>query len=187
VFLSVESLVPLTLTLVHGYSPTAAGVPLTFGALGWSAASFWQGRHEHAPRHVLIRTCFALIGIAAAGMAVIAQPWAPVWLIFPIWIAGGLGMGLGMSSVSVLLLQYSPPAERGVNSAAMQLSDSTSVALCIGLGGALVAASTRGLLPINRAAGALDLLMAAVAVVGLLLAGRARAPVAEPQPAQAVR
>ena len=33
------SLVPLTLTLVHGYSPTAAGVPLTAGALGWAAAS----------------------------------------------------------------------------------------------------------------------------------------------------
>jgi MFS family permease len=187
VFLSVESLVPLSLTLVHGYTPTGAGVPLTFGALGWSAGSIWQARHATVPRHVLIRICFLLIGIAAAGMAVVAQPWAPVWVIYPIWIAGGCGMGLGMSSVSVLLLEYSPAAERGVNSAAMQLSDSTCVALCIGLGGALVAASTRGLLPINRAAGALDLLMVAVAVAGLLLAGRARAAVTEPEPAQAVR
>ncbi|HEV7654227.1 MAG TPA: MFS transporter [Mycobacteriales bacterium] len=174
VFTSIESLVPLTLTLVHGYSPTAAGVPLTVGALGWSAASYWQGRHGHVPRHRLIRACFVLIFIAAAGLAVVAQPWSPAWVIYPVWIAGGAGMGLGMSSVSVLLLSFSPPAERGVNSSALQLSDGVGSALCIGLGGALVAASARGLLPLNRAAAALDLAMAAVALAGVVLAGRAR-------------
>jgi MFS family permease len=186
VFTSVESLVPLTLTFVHGYSPTAAGVPLTFGALGWSGASFWQARRADVPRYKLIRACFVLIGTAALGMAVIAQPWSPAWLIYPIWVAGGCGMGLGMSSVSVLLLSFSPPAERGVNSSALQLSDATASALCIGLGGALVAAGARGLLPLNRAAGALDLLMCALAIVGVVLAGRARPVVREARTAQAV-
>ena len=55
-------------------------------------------------------------------------------------------------------------------------------ALCIGLGGALVAASARGVLPLGRAAGALDLLMVLVAVGGAILAGRARRP-ALPAPA----
>lgn len=174
VFTSVESLVPLTLTLVHGYSPTAAGVPLTLGALGWSGASLWQARHVDVPRHQLIRACFLLIALAALGMAVVAQPWSPAWLIYPVWVAGGCGMGLGMSSVSVLLLQLSPPAERGVNSSALQLADSTGSALCIGLGGALVAAAARGVLPLGRAAGSLDLLMCAAALVGAALAGRAR-------------
>jgi len=176
-FTSVESLVPLTLTLVHGYSPTAAGVPLTFGALGWAAASFWQGRRPDAARHVLVRVGFVLVGVAATGMAVVAQPWSPAWVIYPIWVAGGCGMGLAMSSLSVLLLSFSPPAERGVNSSALQLSDSVASALCIGLAGALVAASARGLLPIERAAGVLDLLMLAVALAGAVLAGRARRPV----------
>jgi MFS family permease len=187
-FTSVESLVPLTLTLVHGYSPTAAGVPLTFGALGWAAASFWQGRRPDAARHVLVRVGFVLVGVAATGMAVVAQPWSPAWVIYPIWVAGGCGMGLAMSSLSVLLLSFSPPAERGVNSSALQLSDSVASALCIGLAGALVAASARGLLPIQRAAGVLDLLMLAVALAGALLAGRARRPVPRertaPAPAQ---
>ena len=176
-FTSVESLVPLTLTLVHGYAPTAAGAPLTFGALGWAAASFWQGRRPDAPRHLLVRVGFLLVGVAAAGMAVVAQPWSPAWVIYPVWVAGGCGMGLAMSSLSVLLLLFSPPAERGVNSSALQLSDSVASALCIGLAGALVAASARGLLPIARAAGALDLLMLVVALAGAALAGRARRPI----------
>ena len=187
-FTSVESLVPLTLTLVHGYSPTAAGVPLTFGALGWAAASFWQGRRPNAARHLLVRVGFLLVGVAATGMAVVAQPWSPAWVIYPVWVAGGCGMGLAMSSLSVLLLSFSPPAERGVNSSALQLSDSVASALCIGLAGALVAASARGLLPIERAAGVLDLLMLAVALAGAVLAGRARRPVPRertaPAPAQ---
>ena len=184
-FTSVESLVPLTLTLVHGYSPTAAGVPLTFGALGWAAASFWQGRRPDAARHVLVRVGFVLVGVAATGMAVVAQPWSPAWVIYPVWVAGGCGMGLAMSSLSVLLLSFSPPAERGVNSSALQLSDSVASALCIGLAGALVAASARGLLPIERAAGVLDLLMLVVALAGAVLAGRARRPVPRERTASA--
>jgi len=81
-----------------------------------------------------------------------------------------------MSSLSVLLLAFTPLPERGVNSAALQLSDSAASALCIGLAGALVAASTRGLLPLGRAAGALDVLMLAVALACAVLAGRARRP-----------
>ena len=79
----------------------------------------------------------------------VAQPWSPAWVIYPVWVAGGCGMGLAMSSLSVLLLSFSPPAERGVNSSALQLSDSVASALCIGLAGALVAASARGLLPLE--------------------------------------
>jgi MFS family permease len=184
-FFSVESLVPLTLTLNHGYSPTAAGVPLTFGALGWAAGSFWQGRRPDVPRHRLVRIGFGLVAVAAAGMAVVAQPWSPAWVIYPVWVAGGCGMGLAMSSLSVLLLLFSPPAERGVNSSALQLSDSVASALCIGLAGALVAASARGVLPIQRAAGALDLVMVLVALAGAALAGRARRPVSHERTAPA--
>jgi len=184
VFFSVESLVPLTLTLVHGYSATAAGIPLTGGALGWTAASWWQGRYPGVPRHLLVRVGFGLLAGAAGGMALVAQPWAPAWPVYGIWVLGAIGMGLAMSSVSVLLLAFSPAAERGTNSSALQLSDAVSSALCIGLAGALVAASTRGLLPLSRAAAALDLLMMAVAVGGAVLAARVR-PVRAGQPAAA--
>lgn len=175
-FFSVESLVPLTLTLVHGYSATAAGVPLTGGALGWAAASWWQGRRPDAARHRLVRAGFGLVGVAAGGMALVSQPWAPGWVVYPVWLAGGLGMGLAMASIGILLLGLTPPAERGANSSALQISDSVAGALCIGLAGALVAASARDVLPLSTAAAILDLAMVAVALAGVALAGRARAP-----------
>ena len=175
-FFSVESLVPLTLTLVHGYSATAAGIPLTGGALGWAAASWWQGRHPDAARHRLVRIGFGLVAVAAGGMALVSQPWAPGWLVYPVWLAGGIGMGLAMASIGVLLLGLSPPAERGTNSSALQISDSVSSALCIALAGALVAASARDVLPLPAAAAILDLAMVGVALAGMALAGRARAP-----------
>jgi MFS family permease len=175
-FFSVESLVPLTLTLVHGYSATAAGVPLTGGALGWAAASWWQGRRPDVVRHRLVRAGFGLVAVAAGGMALVSQPWAPAWLVYPVWLAGGLGMGLAMASIGVLLLGLTPPAERGANSSSLQISDSVSSALCIGLAGALVAASARDVLPLPAAAATLDLVMVGLAGIGAALAARARAP-----------
>ena len=178
-FFSVESLVPLTLTLVHGYSATAAGVPLTGGAVGWAAASWWQGRRPDMPpapagagRLRAGRGGRRRDGAGGAG----EQPWSPAWLVYPVWLAGGLGMGLAMASIGVLLLRFTPPAERGANSSALQISDSVCSALCIGLAGALVAASARGVLPLPVAAGTLNLVMVAVALTGAALAGRVRAP-----------
>ena len=173
-FFSVESLVPLTLTLVHGYSATAAGVPLTGGALGWAAASWWQGRRPDAARHRLVRTGFGLVAVAAGGMALVSQPWTPAWVVYPLWLAGGIGMGLAMASIGVLLLRLTPPPQRGANSSALQISDSVASALCIGLAGALVAASARDVLPLPAAGATLDLVMAGVAITGATLAGRVR-------------
>ena len=107
-------------------------------------------------------------------MALVSQPWAPAWLVYPVWLAGGFGMGLAMASVGVLLLALTPRAERGANSSSLQISDSVSSALCIGLAGALVAASARDVLSLPAAAGTLDLVMVAVALTGAVLAGRAR-------------
>src|SRR5215207_1362894 len=142
-FFSVASLVPLTLTLVHGFSATAAGLPLTLGALGWAGASWWQGRHPGLPRDLMVRLGFLLVALASAGMAVVAQSWSPDWVVYVVWVVGAVGMGLAMASISVLLLGLSPAAERGANTSALQISDSVSTALCIGLGGALVAAGVR--------------------------------------------
>src|SRR5829696_7370169 len=165
-FFSVESLVPLTLTLVHGFSATAAGLPLTLGALGWAGASWWQGRHPGLPRHLMVRLGFLLVALAAAGMAVVAQSWSPDWVVYLVWVVGAVGMGLAMASISVLLLGLSPAAERGANTSALQISDSVASALFIGVGGALVAASERGVLGLDAAAATLNLAMVAVCLLG---------------------
>jgi Ethanolamine utilization protein EutJ (predicted chaperonin) len=56
------------------------------------------------------------------------------------WGFGCLGMGLVISSTSVLLLQLSAPEEAGTNSAALQISDGLSNVILLAAGGAAFAA-----------------------------------------------
>ncbi|MBA3417487.1 MAG: MFS transporter [Geodermatophilaceae bacterium] len=180
-FFAVDALLPLTLTAVHGYSPTAAGIPLMAGAVGWSTGSWLQGRSPDVPRYLLLRAGFALVALSCTAMVLIVLPVGMGWTAYPIWFVAGLGMGLAMPSVGVLLLELSPPEQRGANSAAMQISDVIAAALCIGFGGVLVAASENGLLPLPIAVGTVDLAMALIAFAGVLLAYRVRTEVGAQQ------
>jgi sugar phosphate permease len=176
--------VPLSQTVQHGYGAILAGLPLVFSGVAWSLGSWWQGR-DHADdvpqrRVVLIRTGFALIATSAGLVAVTAQPQLPGWLIFPAWALAGLGAGLTMSSLGVLLLRYTNDADRGTDSAALQLSDAVTSAVTTGIAGVLVAAAARGVFGYTAAFTTLDLAMAAVALLGVAVAGRARPPVAAP-------
>ena len=54
VFFAGNSYLPLMLTATHGWSLTAAGVPLVAAALGWAGASAWQGRHPDLSRAALL-------------------------------------------------------------------------------------------------------------------------------------
>lgn len=177
-FFGVESVVPLSLTLQHGYGATAAGLPLTVSGFSWAAGSWWQGRVDdsHGPhrRIKLIRTGFAFVGMAAVGMTFAALPSAPGWIAYPAWLVAGLGAGLTMSSVSVLMLKYTNDADRGADSAALQLSDATAGALTTGIAGVLVAAAARHTISSTAGFVVLDLAMCAVAVAGVLVSGRAR-------------
>ena len=73
-------------------------------------------------------------------MVVTIRPGLWVALAPVCWAFAAFGMGLGMSSVSVLTLRMSRPDEQGRNSAALQLSDALGTALGIGLSGAAFAA-----------------------------------------------
>ena len=175
-FFGMDALLPLTLTSVHGYSPTAAGVPLTAGAIGWATASNLQGRFPAVPRERLLRLGFALVGVGLAGSALAAVPALGGWPAYPFWALAGLGMGLGMPSVGVLLLDQSPEHRRGADSAALQIADVTASALCVGLAGVLVAAAAGGLLPLPTAVIAAVAVFTLVSIVGVVVAGRAASP-----------
>lgn len=135
---TVDVYLPLALTVVHHATPAFAGLPLTAGALGWSATSLWQGRYPDISRTLLLRVGMCLVGIAAAGMALIALPGLPGWLAFPLWVIGGAGMGLGFPSIAVLQLAHSTPANRGFASSATQLSEMVGTVVLVGVGGMLV-------------------------------------------------
>lgn len=165
-FFAVEAFIPLTLTVVHGYSPFEAGIPLTLGALGWSVAAMWQGRRTDIPRQTLVRWGFLLVSASLAAVTLIAPSWGPAWATALIWAVTGAGMGLGMSSISVLVLRSSVDTDRGFNSAAVQISDQLGAALFAGVGGMVVVATapTVGVV-------VLAVLMAGVALLGAILTG----------------
>ncbi len=174
-FFGVEAYLPLTLTAVHGTSPALAGLPLTVGAIGWSTASAWQGRYPEYPRDRLLRNGYLLLAVGLAGTVIGAFSALPFWLVLPFWIVAGGGMGLAMPSCSVRLLELSPPADRGFNSAALQIWDMLMSAACIGFGGVLLVTIASAGAP-TPAVVTLNLLMAGLALLGAALAGRTNVP-----------
>jgi MFS family permease len=178
-FFGVESLVPLSLTVQHRFSATAAALPLMVCGLTWAIGSWWQGRDRGpagANRAGLVRAGFGFVAVGLAGAGLAAQPGVSGFWMYPAWGVAGIGAGLAMSSAGVLLLAYTNDADRGADSAALQLSDAVSSAITTGLGGILVAAAVRGSLGYTAAFTTLDAALAVVAVVGVALAGRAGPP-----------
>ncbi|MGY0002695.1 MFS transporter [Micromonospora sp. I033] len=175
-FVGAEVVIPLMLSRERGFSPTAAGLVLTVGALSWSVGSWIQGRIA-TPRSAatLPRAGLACIAVGTAGVALALLPALPVALAVLAWAVAGLGMGLLYPSLSVLTLDLSAPAEQGRNSSALQLGDSLSAATVLALTGAVLAAGSAP----GRASYAVTLAVAAgCGLLGVLLAGRVvrRAP-----------
>lgn len=140
-FFGFEAFLPLLLSRERGLSPLLAGVALSVGALGWFSGSWYQG-HSRAgwsrPRLLKTGVLPMTLGIAISAGAV--WPAIPVPLAIAGWALTGLGMGLLYSSLSVVLLSLSPPAQQGAHSSALQLSAAFAVAAMLALTGALFAA-----------------------------------------------
>ncbi|WP_051684194.1 MFS transporter [Blastococcus sp. URHD0036] len=179
-FFGVDALLPLSLMHLHGYSPVAAGVPLTAGSLGWALASYSQGRRPGLSRVRLLRAGFVLLTLGVAGTALVAVPGLGGWPAYVTWAVAGLGMGLGMPSVGVLLFEHSPEHRRGADSAALQIADVTTGALCVGVVGVLVGASSEGSLSLSAAVLIAVALLTAVSTTGALVAPRAGGSPARP-------
>lgn len=128
------------------------------------------------------------VGMLLVAFAIAAAPSVlihsvPAWTLAAAWAFGCFGMGLVISSTSVLLLQLSAPEEAGTNSAALQISDGLSNVLLLAIGGAAFAALGGG--TVSHAAteatgshpaafAAVFLPMAAVALAGVWIATRLR-------------
>jgi MFS family permease len=161
VFFTINSYLPLMLEATHGWSLAAAGIPLIVGALAWSGASAWQGRHPDLPRQKLLRAGFCAVTIGAAGMLLVAPAWGIPWLALPFWGIAGLGMGLGFSSVGFLLLKQSEQHETGFHTSAAQIADQLGTAALIGAGGATLAL-------LGTPAAAMPVLITVLVVLGLV-------------------
>lgn len=168
VFFGAEAFLPLTLTAVHGFTPALAGLPLTVAAGGWFTGAHWQGRHTEVPRTALIRVGLLLIAASVGCLALVGLPQVWGWFALPLWVVAGLGMGLALTSASVRVLELSPVAERGANSAAAQLADLFAQVLSIGVGGMLVNLVASAEHP-SAAVIPFDVSLAALALLGAAL------------------
>ncbi|MFI7297073.1 MFS transporter [Streptomyces sp. NPDC050121] len=140
-FIAAESFVPLMLVTERGLSPTLAGFSLAAGGATWALGSWVQSRSRVEP----YRERLMALGMVLAAGAIAAAPSVlvhsvPAWTVAVAWAFGCFGMGLVISSTSVLLLQLSAPEEAGANSAGLQIADGLSNALLLAAGGAAFAA-----------------------------------------------
>ena len=174
-FFGTETFIPLMLVEQRSLATTLAGASLTGAALTWSLGAWLQGRPAlRTPRSVLVTLGFVFV-LAGIGLVAVATSDAvPAATAAAGWIVAGLGMGLGLTSLRVLVLELSPVADQGVNASALQVSDALGSIVMIGTAGAVLAA-----LATERSYGAtpylvIDVVMATVCVAGALVAHRVR-------------
>jgi MFS family permease len=183
-FFGMESVVPLTLTVIYHFSPTEAGIPLMASAITWAIGSQIQSRLGRSHRPVLVAVGLILIVSAGAGMALVARSAVPSWTAFLSWSLAGLGAGLALTSASVALLDFTNDRDRGSDSASLQLADSSAGALTAAFAGALVAAAAHGRISYGTGLATTFGVLAVLAVAATLRVGRLRGPRAIADPAE---
>ncbi|GII01230.1 MFS transporter [Planobispora takensis] len=170
-FFGVNSFIPLVLQKEFGFTLTEAGIALTVGAIGWSSGSYLQARREwDRPKLVRFGAAAVTGGILLTALTMI--PGLTGWIMAPAWILAGLGMGVGMSSVSLTTMRQSPDAEQGANSAALQVVDTLGSSLTIGFGGVLI--NLIGHDDIGAGFLSIVVMTAAIGTLGVVVAGRMR-------------
>ena len=121
-FVAAEAFLPLMVLATHGVDPATAGLALTAGAVGWAVGSFLQAR-AGGRRHRLLVAGASMLAAAMGGIGLLTSPSVPFWVIVAVWSFAGAAMGLALSSTSVMVLALSTSADRGRNSASLQISD----------------------------------------------------------------
>lgn len=139
-YFGAETYVPLSLVEHRGLSVTEAGLFLTTAAVLWFLGS-WLAAHVPAlsskPLRVRLGSLAVLVAIVSSFLTLSSA--VPVVVVAALWSVGGLGMGMGASTLGVLLLDHSAPGQQGANSAAMQTNDSVVQSLMLAIGSVVFA------------------------------------------------
>lgn len=166
--------IPLMLVNERGTSGTVAGVMLTLGSLGWSVGAALQGRDAFVrDRFRLLGAGGASLAVGLLGLAAITGLGLSAWLVPVAATAMGIGMGLAMSTISVLGLDLTPVERHGEVSSSLQLADTLGSALGVALTGSVFAGMHRSA---GADAGAYTLIWALCAAsAGLVVLAGSRA------------
>lgn len=165
-FVAAEAYMPVMLLAVYGVSPATAGIALTMGAVGWAVGAFVQARVSRR-RYLLLAGGSGLLALAVAGTGLLAGTQAPFWALVLVWSCAGVAMGAALSSTSVMVLDASSAADRGRNSASLQLADQVGAVAGTTVGGVLfVLVAQPGTAQQGPSFAAMWLVLAVFAVVG---------------------
>lgn len=138
-FTGAEVLLPLLLVHERHLSPAVAGLVLTVGALGWSAASWVRGRNLlHLSHAGYVRLGGGLLASGVVGAALLVAPGIPAGAGMAFWVLSGGGMGLVYPTLSVLTLELAEPHEQGSASSALQVADAVAGAVASSVTGSLL-------------------------------------------------
>ncbi|MEP7193731.1 MAG: MFS transporter [Actinomycetota bacterium] len=159
--------IPLMLVTERHLRLATAGIMLTVGALGWSFGSFVQGHHAlNNRRSELVAGGGASLALGVLLLAAIATFGWPSYLVALATTLCGLGMGLAMSSTSVLSLALSPVSDHGSTSSSLQVSDVLGSVLGISAASAVFATMHD---PLGSDIRAFELIWVSLAVVAALV------------------
>ncbi|GAB96820.1 putative drug resistance protein [Kineosphaera limosa NBRC 100340] len=132
--------VPLYLVSQRDLSQASAGLILALASIGWSLGAYLQGRERLADSGPALVVVGALCVTGGVGsFALLALTGAPTLLAVPAGALLGIGMGLGTTAQSVLMLALAPRAQHPAASSALMLSDTLGAALGISVTGTVYA------------------------------------------------
>lgn len=176
-FGTAAGLLPLMLTEVLGYGPTAAGVSLTITGPFWAAGSQLQSLSAVQRRTSVaarLRIGLALVAFGLLGPTLVALGATPAWTGLGLWAVSAVGIGICTPTVSTQVLELSSVADQGRSSAASIMAPAVSQAVAFAVTGAAIAWQAPHL-----GASLFATIMAGCAALALLalgLAGRSGAP-----------
>lgn len=140
-FFAAESFAPLLLAGVYGFSLGESGLFLALGATGWTIGSAVQAQRWLRLRRdqiIWLGAAVLAVGVGLMGLAArLGWHWAVVAAGFT---AGGLGMGLLVSSTSLANMQLSASHRIGRNTSSLQVAEGLGNSVVTGLAGSIFAA-----------------------------------------------
>jgi MFS family permease len=140
-FAGTEIYLPLLLSRERDFSPAMAGSILTIGGVTWFVGSWIRKRFDDRVEPArFVRTGALSLCIGISSVMLLIWTDTPVLVGVLGWGFAGLGMGLIYSSLSLLTLQLSTPAEQGKNSSSLQVAEALVVATVLALTGSAFAA-----------------------------------------------
>ncbi|MBM4407486.1 MAG: MFS transporter [Chloroflexi bacterium] len=143
-FLGADTFSPLALQGWRGLSPALTGVVITVVTLAWTAGSWIQTRF--IPRlgpEWFLRVSLFMVTIGLAGTMLVLAPGIPIEVGLVALTSAAVGIGMGYSAASLIVLRDALPGREGASTSALQLSDVLGTVLGTGIGGAFIAAGER--------------------------------------------